>query len=96
MTTTVTAFDATKPASTQTGTAFAGSANANDVALWYDAIMGAAVVPGFTLTVSGGTAEEPALYYLKNGATWIRATATWSSAKLTQIVWDVSTDSGST
>lgn len=89
-----TAFDNTKPASSQAANAVPGSANTNDIALWYDIVMGA--VPGFAFSVSGGTAEEPTTIYFKNGATWIRGSITWTSGNITQITWDVSTDTGST
>lgn len=96
-----TAFDNTKPAATQTGTQFASSANANDIALWYGATSGA--LPGFaySITVGTGTAEQPQYYLWTNGTTIVRATNTWGTSgganmNLTQQVWQVSQDSGST
>lgn len=97
-----TAFDATKPAGTQTGTQFATSANANDVALWY-AVVGGGQVPSFVMsqTIGTGTAEQPQYWYWTDSAQIVRATNTWGSSggasgNLTQIVWDVSQDTGAT
>lgn len=88
-----TAFDSTKPAGTQTGPAFATSASANDVALWYACVQGGSM-PGWTFTKSGGTTEEPLYYIWSNGTQIVRSTNTWTSGYLTQQVWQVSQDSG--
>jgi hypothetical protein len=102
MASTFTAFSATVPASTQTGTAFAVSANANDVALWYALVMGGNV-PGWASApvIGTGTAEQPQYCVFTNGVQRVRATNTWGTAagaagNLTQQVWEVSQDSGST
>jgi hypothetical protein len=93
-----TAFDETKPAGNQTGPSFAASANANDTALRDACLMGLA--EGFDLTVSGGTAGQPALFYWKKSTTWLRATPTWGSGagkdgNIVSMAWDLSTNSGS-
>ena len=86
-------YDATKPASTQTGTAFADSALANDRALRDAVIMGQ--MDNFAFSVSGGTAAEPTTMLWKNGSTWLRGTVTWTSNRITRIVWALSINSGS-
>jgi hypothetical protein len=95
MTSAYTAFDAAKPAGSQTGPNFAASATANDVALWYCVVMGGNA-PGFVASKSGGTTEEPGYYTFTNGAQIVRATNTWTSGNLTQQVWEVSQDTGGT
>lgn len=93
-----TAFDSTVPAGTQTGSAFASSANANDCAL-RDAILGG-MFGNFAYAQSGGTAEEPTTQTWRSangaGAIILRATNTWSSGYCTQTLWELSTDSGVT
>lgn len=94
-------FDATKPdASTQGGTAFGNSANANDTAL-RDAIIGGQM-KGFLYshTVGTGTAAQPQYFFWKNGTTWLRATNGWNSTgdkagNLDSQLWEISTNSGS-
>lgn len=95
MTSAFTAFDASKPAATQTGSTFAASANANDVANWYAIVHGGAA-PGFVMSKSGGTTEEPTYYLFTNGAQIVRAHNYWTSGYLTRQVWEVSQDTGAT
>ena len=90
------AFDKTKPAGTDLASAFPGNINTNEVALRDMAAMGQAA--GYDYSVSGGTAEEPATLFFKQGtggsAHWLRATLSWSSGRITQIVWDKSINGG--
>jgi len=101
MTSSYTAVDSTKPAGTQTGPQFAVSANSNDVALWYGLI--AANPDGWVYApvVGSGTAEQPQYMVWTNGAFRVRGTLTWgvsagATGNITQIIWEVSQDSGST
>jgi len=96
-----TPFDATKPdGSTQAGSAFSTSTNANDKALRDAIIMGA--MSGFVFSQSSSstgapttTVDQPAYWFWKNGTTWLRATLTWgagagTNGNPTNIVWDLS------
>jgi hypothetical protein len=66
--------------------------NANQLALRDGIIMGR--IAGWTLSVSGGAAEEP-LYRLWTKSTEIlRGTYTYSSGYVTQVVWEYSSNSG--
>lgn len=91
-----TAFDPSKPdGSTQNGAAVLGSITANEYALWTAIAMG--VLPGWSLTCSGGTAAQPTQFLFGNGATQrIKGVVSWTSNNITQIVWTVSQDSGAT
>jgi YD repeat-containing protein len=88
-----TIYDASKPASTQTGTQFADSSLANGRAL-RDAII-TGQMEGFILeSVSGGTAAEPTtmVWYNATATDRIRAQITWgttggSDGQITQIIW---------
>lgn len=96
-----TAFDATKPAGTQTGPQFATSANANDVASEDDIITGQPRSWAFSQVVGSGTAEQPQYMVWSSGTNRVRATITWGSAggaagNLSAITWEVSQDSGTT
>lgn len=90
-------FDPTKPASGDTGTSVPGEACTNDKALRDAILMGQ--VQGFTLSVSGGTAQQPAQIFWKNGSIWLRASLTWGTSggqnyNLTAIAWDLSVNGG--
>jgi hypothetical protein len=91
-------FDPTKPdPATQAGTALANSIRTNEMALRDMCIMG--TFPGFNLSVSGGTAEKPAIIYMKKSAEWIRMTITWGTTggetdNPTVIVYAYSSNSG--
>jgi len=92
------ALSFTNPVSSQDGTACLVSAKANDLALRDAVLMGA--MDGFVFSASGGTAAQPAIWYFKNGAVWLRATITWgagtgTNGNPTQIVWDLSINTGS-
>lgn len=93
-----TAFDPTKPAGTQTGPAFATSANANDVATWWQ-IVASGEAPGYVMAASGGTAEQPAIWTWTNGIYIVRSTNTWGSSggatgNLQTQLFEVSQDTG--
>lgn len=95
-----TQFDSTKPVGTDTGPNFATSANANDKALRDAIIMGAMHGFLFSVTAGTGTAKQPQYMFWKNGTIWLRATLTWGTTggqkyNITQIVWDLSINSGS-
>jgi hypothetical protein len=72
-----TPFDSTKPTTSQTRQAAIDSIHANEMANRDMAIIGDA--KGWDYSVSGGTAEQPAITYRKNGAEWLRATLTWGT-----------------
>lgn len=77
---TYTAYDGTKPdAATQTLTQMGQSERDNLNAMRdYLATFGA--MPGFDMSVSGGTAEQPAILYFKRGTEWIKVVQTWGTA----------------
>jgi hypothetical protein len=86
-----TQFSASAPdGSTGNGASFSTAANANDKALRDGILSGR--VQGFTLTVVNGTgtAEEPQYRKWTNGSTVLRATYTYGSGYVTQIVWELS------
>jgi hypothetical protein len=66
--------------------------NANQLALRDSVIMGR--VPGWTMTVSGGTAEEPTYRLWTNTANTnqiLRAQYTWASGYISVVTWTYST-----
>lgn len=92
-------LDDTKPTGSDTGVALPGTANVNDKALRDAILMG--LFKGYDFSVSGGTASQPAIFYLKkNGGTvWLRGTPTWGSGagkdgNITAMTWDLSINSG--
>jgi hypothetical protein len=87
-----TVFDSSKPASTQTGPQFAGSANANDCAL--EDMVGIALMQGFTFSQSGGSAEEPTTLLFTNGARILKLALTWSGGYVSTMTPSLSTNSG--
>ena len=94
------AFDSAKPASSETGTAVPGSANVNDCALWDASLMLGTKSFDFSLTAGTGSTQRPQYVFFKNGTRWLRGTCTWGSTggekyNPTQIVWELSTNSGS-
>ena len=93
------AFDSSKPTTSQTRQAQNDSIGANLRAARDMAIIGEA--KGYNYSVSGGTADQPAITYRKNGAEWLRATLTWGTTggeagNVTTAVYAYSADSGST
>jgi hypothetical protein len=99
-----TPLSSTNPVGTQTGTAVSDSARTNDLALRDAILMGA--MDGFVFsqsnTASGTpttTVAQPAYWFWKNGALWLRATVTWGAGtgtdgNPTTIVWALSINSG--
>jgi hypothetical protein len=66
--------------------------NANQLALRDSVIIGR--VPGWTMTVAGGTAEEPTYRYWTNQANTnqiLRAQYTWASGYISAVAWTYST-----
>jgi hypothetical protein len=94
-----TAFDVTKPAGTQTGSAFATSANANDVAAMHGLATGALGSPNWTWSVTGGTNDKPTTVVLTNvadGTKKLRYTIAYGSGHYaSSVTVAYSTDSGS-
>jgi hypothetical protein len=96
---TYTAFDPAKP-TTASGTR---QANVDGTRTNLMAVRDACIVgdfKGFNYSVSGGTAEQPAITYRKNGTEWLRATLTWGTSggengNVTVAVYAYSSDSGS-
>lgn len=88
-----TAFNSAKPVVTDTRQSTIDYIRTNGVALRDGVISGR--VPGWTLSVSGGTAEEPAIRLWSNGTERIRGTYTYSSGYVTAVTWEYSSTSGS-
>jgi hypothetical protein len=86
-------FDTTKPAGSQTGSAFAASANTNDAALLD--MIGCSLMDGHAYSQSGGTAEEPTTVLFTNGARILKAALTWASGNITAVTFSLSVNSGS-
>lgn len=52
---------------------------------------------GWDMSVSGGSASEPAIIYFKKDASeWVRETLTWSGGKVTVCVYAFTSSGGST
>jgi hypothetical protein len=93
------AFDPTHPDGASSGPTVVSEANINDTALRDANLMGG-LFKSFEFSTSGGTAAQPAIFYWKNGTTWLKGTPTWGSGagqdgNVTAIEWKLSTDSGS-
>lgn len=70
---------------------------ANNLAALRDSIViGSMVGWDYSKTNGTGTASEPQYIYYSNSTLKIRGTLTWTSGDVTAIVWEFSTDSGST
>lgn len=94
-------FDPTKPAGSDAGTAVCSEVNVNELALRDAILMGGVNGFAYSQTVGTGTAEMPQYMFWTNGATILRATLTWGSSggsfdQVTQIIWDISYNTGST
>ena len=95
-----TPFDPTKPdASTQNGTAFAGSARDNLKAIRDAAIMGGGSY-GWNMALSGGTASQPAVLTYSKSTERVRASLTWGTTggedgNVTVALYEYSSNSGS-
>lgn len=87
-----TPFVPTTPAITQTRQQIVDSTRNNLLAL-RDAIM-IGRVPGATFSTLGGSAEEPAQRIWSSGTDRWRATYTYSSGFITQVIWEYSSNSG--
>ncbi len=97
------AYDAFNPNQpTSQGTSLADTLNnsrKNQRAI-VDMVM-AGSVPGWAYSQTGGTAEQPAVCYYKNGDDWYRETLTWGTSggeagNVVQRVVDRSRDAGET
>lgn len=82
----------TTPVDTQNGPAVVASARNNLLALRDGVIAGR--MPGWTLTVSGGSAEEPAIRLWSNGVFRIRASYTYGGGFVSAVAWEFSSNSG--
>lgn len=89
-----TALDAASPVVTQTRQVAIDKARTNDDALRDGIVNG--TIPGWTMSQSGGTAENPSTRTWANGVERLRATYTYTGDAITSIVWDWSNESGST
>jgi hypothetical protein len=93
-------LDRTKPdGSSQAGSAFSGSANANDKALSDSIVMGLMAGGDLTITVGTGTAAQPQFLIWKQGSNWLRVTPTWGAGagtdgNWTSAVYELSINSG--
>jgi hypothetical protein len=90
-------FNSAVPTVSQTRQAAVDAMRTNQMADRDANIIGA--FKGFNYSVSGGTAEEPAITYRKNGAEWLRATLTWGTSggelgNVTVAVYAYSANSG--
>ena len=97
-------FDSANPAGTQTGPSAIDSMRNNLKALRDSILMGQA--NGYLFSQSSSstgspttTVDQPAYWFWKNGATWLRATLTWgagagTNGNPTNIVWDMSINTG--
>ncbi len=94
-----TAFDGSKPDPTTQGiTAFASSTRDNLEAL-RDAVV-AGIMPGWNLSASGGTVDEPAAWIYAKGSERVKLELTWGTTggedgNVTVMVMKYSSDSGS-
>jgi len=60
----------------------------------FRAVIAGGLLPGWNMTPSGGTAEEPQYITYASGVYRIRKTLTWTSGKVTSAVYEYSTNSG--
>ena len=92
-----TAFNPAIPTTAQHRQDAIDGIRANELAVRDASIIGA--FKGFNYSVSGGTAEQPAITYRKNGTEWLRATLTWGTVggeagNVTVAVYAYSANSG--
>jgi len=88
-----------KPVGTDTGLDAIDTIRENLMAL-RDAVVGG-MMAGWDYAPAGGTADQPATVTYSKGTERIRGSLTWgtsggSDGNVTQIVWEYSSDSGST
>ncbi len=93
-----TAYDGTHPDASSNGTTFATECRQNFAAMRDAVVLG--VMKGWNYSVAGGTAEQPAELYLKDGTEWIKQAVTWGTTggeagNATVIVASYSANSGS-
>jgi hypothetical protein len=93
-----TPIDITKPTTAQTRQAGIDAIRSNTAGL-LDLLVIAGEVPGYDESYSGGTAAQPAVYYWKNGSTWLRVDTTWGTTggaanKPTKEAYYISIDAG--
>jgi hypothetical protein len=89
-----TAFDATKPdATADNGTNFATNTRNNLKAIRDAVIMGGGFY-GWNMAASGGTAAEPSTLTYSNGTERVKASLTWTSGNVTNVVYHYSSNSG--
>lgn len=92
-------FDPTKPAAaTQAGTAFGQSIIDNFKAIRDSVMMGN--FPGFNMSKTGGTAEQPGVILFTKGTEIVKGTLTWGTTggeagNVTVAVYAYSSNSGS-
>jgi hypothetical protein len=85
--------------STQNGSQAVQSIQDNQHALWNFIMMGAVKGMNFSVTVGGGTAEQPDTFTWSNGVNRLKAAITWgavsgSTGNFSSIDWSVSQDNG--
>lgn len=89
-------FDPSLPdGSARTGPQTVSDIRTNLLALRDSSAIGGMGGFDYSQSVGTGTAEEPQFVFLKSGVTWIRATITWSNGYPSPILYEISTDSGS-
>lgn len=87
-----TPLDTTKPAIGNARSTDISAMLANTLAVRDAIVMGRA--PGWTLTVSGGTAEEPQYRVWSKSTEKLRGTYSYTAGYVTQVVWEWSNDTG--
>lgn len=87
-------FNETYPDGTRTGPQTVADIKANMLALRDAAVMGGGFF-GWAMAATGGTAEEPTTLTYSKGTERVRATLTWSSGRVTQVVYAYSSNGGS-
>lgn len=73
------AADFSKPTTAQTRQAAIDDIRENLLAL-RDVLVAAGLLPGWDYSVSGGTADQPAVIYFKRGTEWVRIDLTWGTS----------------
>ena len=72
------ALDVTKPTTAQTRQALVDSSRTN-IAAMRDALVATGILQGFNYSVSGGTADQPAILYYKRSTEWVKVVLTWGT-----------------
>lgn len=91
-----TPFENGKPSSADNGDDVVADVEKNLAALRDAVAIGS--MPGWNYSKlnGSGSAEKPQYVYFSNGTNKIRGTLTWTGDDVTKMVWEFSTDSGST